>query len=212
MVMVKDLFQHILSNFYEFLQTQNRYWKYNDFVKRGLLEVGRHTYGIPEVYVYKGSERKIIIGSFCSIGEGVVMVTGGIHPSKWISTFPFRIKWNLQGAYQDGMPSSEGNITIGSDVWIGSEAMLLSGVTIGHGAIIAARSVVTNDIPPYSIVGGIPAKVLRHRFNDDVVKQLLEIKWWEKDDPWIAQFVDLLNSERIDELFQVFHQHQAEKK
>jgi acetyltransferase-like isoleucine patch superfamily enzyme len=85
----------------------------------------------------------------------------------------------MDGAFQDGMPYTKGDIIIGSDVWIGTDAMILSGVTIGDGAIIASRSVVTENIPPYAIVAGISAKIIRFRFNQDAVEQLLRIKWWE---------------------------------
>jgi hypothetical protein len=93
-------------------------------------------------------------------------------------------------------------VVIGSDVWIGTDAMVLSGVSIGHGAIVAARAVVTRDVPPYAIVAGVPAKVVRWRFEPAVIERLLKVAWWEWDDERIRQFVPLLSSTRTDEFLQ----------
>ena len=95
---------------------------------------------MPTVRSYGGSEAHITIGSFCSIGPEVQIINGGIHPKSWVSLFPFRIKWKLDGAYEDGMPETRGDIVIGSDVWLGTGALILSGVKIGHGAIVAGAS------------------------------------------------------------------------
>ena len=152
----------------------------------------------PEFGEYCGSERKVVIGSFCSISPEVEIITGGIHPTDWVSTFPFRIAWRMPGAFADGMPSSRGDTVIGSDVWIGTGAMILSGVTIGHGSVVAARSLVARDVPPYAIVAGAPARVVRSRFSPDVVAKLLELAWWQWDDKRIREFVPLLSSADVD--------------
>ena len=172
--------------------------------ERGLLKIGRHTYGFPEIHGYRGSERKVMIGSFCSIAQNVTIITGGIHPVDWVSTFPFRIRWGLLGACEDGMPHSNGDVVIGSDVWIAEEAMILSGVTIGHGAVVCARAVVTKDVPPYAIVGGVPARVIRFRFPSGVVEELLAIRWWDWSDDEIAKIVPLLSTPDIQGLFKYY--------
>lgn len=195
--MIKNIIQkgiHLLS---DFVVRQNQYYEHKRQLKAGILQMGNHTYGLPIIDAYKGSERKVIIGSYCSIAKNVVMVTGGIHPLDWVSTFPFRAKWNLPGGFEDGMPTSNGDIVIGSDVWIGSDVMIMSGVKVGHGAVIAARSVVTKDIPPYSLVAGVPTKVIRLRFNPETIAQLLEIKWWEWDEEKIRSAVPLLSGPDI---------------
>ncbi|MCX5871336.1 MAG: CatB-related O-acetyltransferase [Deltaproteobacteria bacterium] len=195
--MIKDVIQkgiHLLS---DFVMRQNQYYEYKRQRGLGTLQVGKHTYGLPVIDAYKGSERKVIIGSYCSIARNVVLVTGGIHPVGWVSTYPFRYQWNLPGAFEDGMPSSNGDIVIGSDVWIGADVMIMSGVTVGHGAVIAARSVVTRDIPPYSLVGGVPAKVIRSRFDPETVAQLLEIKWWEWDEARVRSAIPFLSGPDI---------------
>lgn len=204
MKLLKNFIQYLAVRFYAFLQRQERYQQYRIMLEKGALQVGKYTYGIPAIHFYKGSERNVIIGNFCSISPGVVMITGGIHPADWVSTFPFRIKWQLSGAFSDGMPSSKGDIVIGSDVWIGTEAMILSGITIGHGAIIAARSVVTTDIPPYAMVAGIPAKVVRFRFEPLAIERLLKIRWWDWDDEKIKAAVPLLSGSNLDDFLRAY--------
>ncbi len=172
--------------------------QYNKLLKKGLLEVGRYTYGVPEIDVYKNSERKVTIGSFCSISKNVRIITGGIHPSDWISTFPIRDFVGVDIPY-DGMPTSKGEIFIGHDVWIGTGVTILSSVTIGPGAIIASGSIVTKDIQPYAIAAGIPAKVIRYRFSEQQIIELLKIKWWEWDIEKIKSNIHLLSSGKIDQ-------------
>jgi acetyltransferase-like isoleucine patch superfamily enzyme len=202
MAKLKNLLQYLSVELFQFLQRQDHYWKYKEWVRRGVLEIGRHTYGSPIIHSYRGNERKVVIGSYCSIGPNVTIITGGAHPTDWVSTYPFRAQWNLPGAYQDGMPVSRGDVVIGSDVWISSNIIILSGVTIGHGAVIAAGSLVTRDIPPYSIAGGVPARVLRHRFSAEQIAKLLEIQWWRWDEKKIERFVPLLSSNQIDDFIQ----------
>ncbi len=170
--------------------------------KNGQLTVGAHTYGINHltIHTYKGSEAKVSIGKFCSLGPNILMITGGIHPTDWASTFPFKIKWNLEGKYADGMPSTKGDINIGHDVWIGTNVTILSGVKIGHGAVLASNSLVTRDVEPYAIVGGNPAREIRKRFDDSVIKELLTFAWWNLPDAKIIELVSLLNSSDIDNL------------
>jgi acetyltransferase-like isoleucine patch superfamily enzyme len=180
------------------MQGQQRHLENQPLMDRGLLVVGRHTYGDPKIWSYPGSERKVTIGSFCSIAPGVEIITGGIHPTDWVSTYSFRIQWRMEGAFEDGMPQSKGDVVIGSDVWIGTGAMVLSGVTVGHGAIVAARAVVTSDVPPYAIVAGCPTRVVRYRFPPDVIEKLLDIAWWEWDDARIRHLVPLLSSPDVE--------------
>ena len=156
--------------------------------------MGRHTYGDPSVHMYHGSESRVVIGKFCSISPDVKIIVGGIHPADWVSTYPFRVKWGLPEAFQDGMPATKGDVQIGCDVWIGTEAMIFSGVEIGHGAIIAARSVVTRDVRPYSIVAGVPAREIALRHSEEHIAELLRIAWWDWDDDEILAAVPLLSS------------------
>lgn len=146
---------------------------------------------------------KLIIGSFCSIGTGVSFIMAGNqgHRMEWISTFPFFYvdEKSMEGA-PDGY-QSVGNTEVGHDVWIGAEAMIMPGIKIGHGAIIGARSMVTKDVKPYSIIGGNPAKVIRKRFSDNQIEQLLEMGWWNWSEDRLASAMNLLCSEDIDKLY-----------
>lgn len=175
---------------------------YQKLIREGWLTVGRYTYGIPDIDVYKNSERKVNIGSFCSISKNVRIITGGIHPTNWVSTFPIRDYVGVDIPY-DGMPTSNGDINIGNDVWIGTGATIMSGVTIGHGAIVASGSIVTKDIPPYSISAGIPARVIKFRFSEDQIHQLIQISWWDWDIQKIKDNIHLLNSENIEKFISI---------
>ena len=162
--------------------------------KAGLLEIGKHTYGKIIVDAYEGSESKITIGKYCSISRDVRFINGGIHPIDWVSLYPFRIKWKMEGALADGMPASKGPIEVMNDVWIGTGSTILSGVTIGNGAIIMAGSIVTKDVPAFTIVGGIPAKPVKKRFSDQEIQALEEIKWWDWSEEKIKENVELLSA------------------
>lgn len=130
------------------------------------------------------------IGKFCSIGPHVQMGLGNHPTDTFVSTHPafFSTKKQAQIAFTDIDLFEETKKThIGNDVWVGANAILIDGVSIGDGAIIAAGAVVTKDVPPYTIVGGIPAKTIKKRFSEDQINQLLTIQWWNKDPKWIKR-------------------------
>lgn len=168
------------------------------------LEIGAHTYGRPIIKRYQGDYGRVIIGKFCSIAEEVRIFVGGNHRVDWISTYPFRIKFDLPGKYQDGQPASRGDVIIGHNVWIGYGATILSGVRVGSGVVIGARSVVTRSVPPYTIVAGNPARIIRQRFPDQIVEALLKIAWWEWPEEKIKANIDLLCSDRVEEFCRKF--------
>src|SRR5690606_22123419 len=127
---------------------------------------------------------------------------GGNHNVRAVSTFPFdRLQpWAALFRAQDTSFVTKGDVHIGHDVWIGSGALILSGVSIGHGAVIAAKAVVTKDVPPYGVAAGNPAGVVRMRCPEDVVTELLDVAWWDLPDAEIAQLAELLQSDRVEEL------------
>jgi virginiamycin A acetyltransferase len=131
-------------------------------------------------YMHPGAPEKLIIGKFVQIANGVQIITGSAnHQMNGFSTYPFAVfgePWS--SAYEPKWPN-KGDTIIGNDVWIGHESLIMPAVSIGDGAIIASRSVVTKDVPPYAIVAGNPAKVIRYRFDDKTIAILLEIKWWD---------------------------------
>lgn len=135
------------------------------------------------LYHYPVNHDKLIIGKFCSIACGAkFLLTSANHTMRSLSTYPFPIffeEWGLKKEHVTAAWDKKGDIVIGNDVWIGYEAVIMAGVTVGDGAIIGTRAVVTKDVPPYTIIGGIPAKVIRRRFSDDEIARLLELKWWD---------------------------------
>ena len=137
------------------------------------------------------------VGSFTSIASSVQIFLGGEHRTDWITTFPFNVLWK-EGKDIRGHPRTKGNILIGNDVWVAAEAIIMSGVTIGDGAVIGARAVVTKDVLPYTIVAGNPATVVKKRFNDKTIQRLLEIKWWDWTDAKIHEALPLLLNNEID--------------
>jgi acetyltransferase-like isoleucine patch superfamily enzyme len=166
--------------------------------------MGPHSYGEPRLVRHEGDVNDLYIGAYCSIAEDVEIMVGGNHRPEWISTFPMRIKFNLPGALEDGQPASKGDVRIGNDVWIGRGSRILSGVTIGDGAVIGAWSVVTKDVRPYAIAVGVPAREIKRRFSDNQVDALLRIQWWQWPDEKVIAEVGALNGGPIDEFINRF--------
>jgi virginiamycin A acetyltransferase len=149
---------------------------------------------------------KLIIGNFCAIASGVKFIMNGAnHEIAPISTFPFAIFGNGWEAINNDVDittryPNKGDTRIGHDVWIGHEATIMPGVTVGNGAVIAAKSVVTKDVPDYAIVGGNPAKVIRMRYDDSTIERLLQIAWWNWPATKITKHIKLINSTNIEAL------------
>ena len=154
------------------------YTIYNDFVSDPLFFERNNV-----LYHYPVNHERLLIGKFCSIACGAkFMFNCANHSLKSLSTYTFPLfyeDWDLEKADVASAWDNKGDIIIGNDVWIGFEAIVMAGVRIGDGAIVAARAVVPHDVPPYTIVGGVPAKVIRKRFDDKVIQKLVTLKWWE---------------------------------
>jgi acetyltransferase-like isoleucine patch superfamily enzyme len=171
------------------IMTEN--WRYNAY------EIGEGTYGRPDIRFYDdGATLKI--GNYCSIAGDVTILLGGEHHHDWVSNYPFSIHSDGAGELP-GYPMTKGDVIIGNDVWIGYDALILSGVKIGDGAVIAARALVNKDVEPYSIVGGVPAKHLRYRFSAETIKALQEIAWWNWSAAEIRAAWHLLQSPNIND-------------
>jgi virginiamycin A acetyltransferase len=162
------------------------------FITRPNIVVGDYTYyddpGGPGcfeanvLYHFDFVGDRLVIGKFCSIGAGTKFVmNGGNHHTTWMTTYPFPI---FGHGWEAAMPASwpnKGDTVVGNDVWFGHDALVMPGITIGDGAIVATRAVVTKDVPPYAIVGGNPATVLRYRFDVPTIARLLAVRWWDWD-------------------------------
>lgn len=148
---------------------------------------------------------KLIIGKFCMIASDVQFIMNGAnHLTEAISTYPFAIFGHgWENAMEGKSYPSKGDVVIGNDVWLGYKATIMAGVKIGDGAIIGSHSVVTKDVPPYTIVGGNPGQPIRKRFSEDVITQLLEIKWWDWDLAKITQNIQKLTGNDIEALIEL---------
>lgn len=158
-------------------------------------DIGEYTYGP----LYIDGQRlpdNVKVGKYCSIAKGATIIINSEHNTDWFTTYPFS-RWN---PCIKGHPKSRGDVIIGNDVWIGHEAAILSGITIGDGAVIGARAVVTKDVKPYHIAVGNPAKVVRARFPDAVIKHLLKIRWWDRPRKEVEKLAPILCSNNVEAL------------
>ena len=153
------------------------------------------------LYHYPINNDKLIIGKYCSIACGArFLFNSANHTMRSLSTYPFPIfydEWE-HGIWADKAWDNKGDIVIGNDVWIGYEAVIMAGVTIGDGAIIGTRAVVTKDVSPYTIVGGVPAKPIRKRFSEVVIERLLSLKWWDLPPETVCKIIKEIQEGNID--------------
>lgn len=172
------------------------YTMYNDFVNNPRdFEINN------VLYQYPINHDSLVIGKFCSIACGArFLFNSANHKMSSLSTYPFPLffeEWDLDKNKVIDSWDNKGDIIIGNDVWIGYEAIILAGVTIGDGAIIGARAVVTKDVAPYTIVGGVPAKPIKKRYSDEEISALLQMQWWNWPKDKIKQNIDAIQSGQI---------------
>lgn len=181
--------------------TVGDYTIYNDFV-RDPRDFEKNNV----LYHYPVNHDRLVIGKFCSVACGAkFLFTSANHTMRSLSTYPFPIffeQWDSDIRHVADAWDNKGDIIVGNDVWIGYEAVILAGVTIGDGAIIGARAVVTRDVPPYAIVGGVPAKPIRRRFDDDTAQRLQALAWWDWPSEKIKANLDAIQSGNIDRIGQ----------
>ena len=179
--------------------TVGDYTMYNDFVNDPVQFEKNNI-----LYHYPINNDKLIIGKFCSIGCGAkFLFNSANHTMRSLSSYPFPLffdEWRLDIKDVTQSWDNKGDIIVGNDVWIGYEAVIMAGVTIGDGAVIATRSVVTKDVEPYTIVGGVPAKPIKKRFDDETVNLLLKIKWWDWDKEKIRENIEAIKSGNAENL------------
>ena len=175
------------------------YTMYNDFVNDPCDFEKNNV-----LYHYPVNGDKLKIGKFWSIACGAKFIfTSANHSLKSLSTYPFPIffeEWGLDVKNIREAWDNKGDIVIGSDVWIGYEAVILSGVTIGDGAVVGARAVVTKDVPPYTVVGGVPARPIKKRFDEQTIDRLLKLRWWDLGREKIKECIPFIQSGNVDAL------------
>lgn len=187
----------IVKNRYR-LYSLSRAWRANNAhnntsVRRefnqSLVTVGKATYGCIDILAFT-DDSKLYIGNYCSIANDVRFILSADHYIDHISTFPFKV----MTLGEESEAISKGDIIVDDDVWIGDRTLILSGVHIGQGAVIAAGSVVTKDVPPYSVWGGVPAKHIKYRFSPEIIEEFLRIDY--------SKFDKILISENIEKLYE----------
>lgn len=198
-------------SFYRFKKKFRKLNQHNEVIPDNVfpiekVTVGRYSYGKINFRTWGTSNEKLEIGDFVSIAQNVLFLGGGNHPTDLFTTYPFKVKF----FNKEVEATSKGPIIIKDDVWIGTNALILSGITISQGAVIAAGSVVTKDVPPYAIVGGNPAKILKFRFKEDIIHELNKINFKEIDKNWFIENKnninltgeEVLNSEKLKEIIE----------
>jgi acetyltransferase-like isoleucine patch superfamily enzyme len=153
-----------------------------------VVSVGKMSYGPLDVRYWGAENEKLTIGNYVSISSGVKFLLGGNHRYDTFSTYPFKVK--VLGHQKEAW--SKGEIIVDDDVWIGMDAMILSGVTIGKGAVVAAGSIVTKDVPPFAIVGGNPAKLIKYRFEKDLINLMIEFDYEILNNKVVEESIDKL--------------------
>ena len=168
-----------------------------DLINKGIAEIGDYTYGNPAIIKFDDTNR-LKIGKFCSIANEVTILLEGEHRHDWITTYPLEYEFEdlMIGEYR----KSKGSVIIGNDVWIGQGAKILSGVTIGDGAVIGAYSVITKDVPSYAIVVGNPQQIIKYRFSENKINFLKNLKWWNWSFDKIKENIKILSSSNIEKL------------
>jgi acetyltransferase-like isoleucine patch superfamily enzyme len=162
------------------------------------VSVGKKTYGVLNVTDFSPLDTKLKIGNYCSISPGVQFLLGGEHQVDSISTFPFKVKC-FDYEYEAG---SKSDIIVGDDVWIGTNAIICSGVNIGQGAIVAAGSVVTKDVSPYAVTGGNPSKIIKYRFSEQIREKLIQVDICKLFDTFTKDNLDLLYAPLSEEILE----------
>jgi acetyltransferase-like isoleucine patch superfamily enzyme len=192
--LLKREFPGFSAGFRSFADPQVRFSDHVRLMGRTILsdvQVGRCT-TFADAIVCRGT-----VGAFCSIGPGTLIGGLGTHPLHMISTNPVF----YSTLRQCGMTFSDADyvtemksVTLGNDVWVGANALILGGVTVGHGAVIAAGAVVTKDVPDYAVVGGVPAKVIKYRFTEEEIALLLKLQWWALPDSVLSAHAQLFRA------------------
>ena len=192
----KKLFEFLKYNIFciqWYFQNKDSYTIPMNMFPRKHVTIGKCTYGELNIVTFN-ADTNLLIGHYCSIAQHVTFILDGEHATRNISSYPFKVK--CMGEKAEAF--SKGDIIVGDDVWIGYGATILSGVHIGQGAVIAAGAVVTGNVPPYAVVGGVPAGILKYRFDEEMIKELLKIDYSKLDEEIVEKHIDDLYTDLKD--------------
>jgi acetyltransferase-like isoleucine patch superfamily enzyme len=195
-------------------RARNVWWGRDEAVLRrlqrqGKVVYGTGTYGIPTIHDFPYSTTRLIVGNFCSIAGHYLL--GGQHSVEHVTTYPMRINYGLPGAGEDGVPVPRDDIRVGSDCWTTYGTWIQGGVTIGDGAVVATGAVVTKDVPPFAIVGGVPARVIDYRHTEEQREALLEIRWWDWPEEEVRAAIPHLASTDVDAFIEYARSRRPER-
>jgi lipopolysaccharide transport system ATP-binding protein len=185
-------------------------------ISQNLAVIGKWSYGNPKIYRWNW-KNKIYIGKFCSLGPEIKIIIGGNHRTDWVSTSQLPADtFNFEDTFLNAQKIknynySKGDLHIENDVWIGGFSIIFSGVRLGNGSVVAAGSVVTKDVEPYTIVGGNPAKLIKKRFTSKQINFLNSSKWWDLDDKKIDLLSKYLLAEKVDLFIKKFKDFKKNK-
>jgi acetyltransferase-like isoleucine patch superfamily enzyme len=178
---------------------------------------GKYSYGWQELNIFYKKHSHVKIGNFCSIAQNVTIFLDSGHTYKdWLTSYPFKsLNQDVFNNFAEIPFPEELNknkdVNIGNDVWIGQNVIIMGGVTIGDGSIVAANSHVVKNVPPYSIVGGNPAKIINYRYDEQTINNLLKIKWWSWEDEKINQYLPLICQSNPQKLILAYEKESNEK-
>ena len=187
---------HVIHTAFKRPSTEYAEWPTANHFETATVRVGTGTYGWQGIIIHGGSPPTLEIGNYSSIGPDVEVFLAADHRADWVTTYPFTA-FHAGARGVPGSPSAKGGVVIGSDVWIGAGVAILSGVTVGNGAVVGARAVVTKDVPPFGVVVGNPARVVKHRFDEATVVRLMAAAWWSWPREQVDATVPLLASGNI---------------
>ncbi len=184
--MLRNIVKNKIKTYKWRKNNSHNYTTLKTFWNEQCISVGNFTYGSIDAVITR-NDVVLKIGAFCSIADEVKFIVSSDHRIDILSSYPIKAKITKEVEFE---AISKGDIVIADDVWIGYRATIMSGVHIGQGAVVAAGSVVTKDVPPYAIVGGVPAKVIKYRFSQDIIDELLKIDFSSMDEKFIRENID----------------------
>lgn len=206
-----ERFLYAIRHFFNYnLKNDGQLFYTKDFLREaviaGIAVIGDYSYGDLQIF---GEESNLFVGKYCSIALNCKVFLGHNHRVDWVTTYPFNVisRWTHVGldwgaGELEGHPTTNGDVIINNDVWLGYNVTILSGVSIGNGAVVGANSLVTKNVPPYAIVGGNPARLIRYRFEQDIIDRLLRIAWWNWPAEKVKSLIPLLMTNNLAAFFE----------